>query len=124
MRGAETVDDVRGGSMGACGAGGGMGEGAGRRGGVTASGIAADDAGALRAGGRGGGHVEVLATDGSITLSATVEGAIQPLVRALGTLELTDLVLAEPDLEESVLKMYSSPADANPDDTEQREAVR
>ena len=90
----------------------------------TAIGLTAHDASALLAGVPGVGHVEVLATDGSITLSATVEGAIQPLVRALGTLELTDLVLAEPDLEESVLKMYSSPADANPDDTEQREAVR
>ncbi|RAX47149.1 ABC transporter ATP-binding protein [Arthrobacter sp. AQ5-06] len=85
----------------------------------TANGITAHDAGALLDGVPGVGHLEVLDSDGSITLSATVEGAIQPLVRALGALELTDLVLEEPDLEEAVLKMYSSPAD-----TDQREAAR
>ena len=59
------------------------------------------------------GQVEVLEADGSVTLSATLEGAIQPLVRMLGSLELTDLVLDEPDLEEAVLKMYSGqPEDA------------
>ncbi|MET3204094.1 MULTISPECIES: ABC transporter ATP-binding protein [unclassified Arthrobacter] len=121
---ADTVAILRDGRIIAVESVSGLREGAVRRVRFTAIGITAHDASALLAGVPGVGHVEVLATDGSITLSATVEGAIQPLVRALGTLELTDLVLAEPDLEESVLKMYSSPADANPDDTEQREAVR
>lgn len=77
---------------------------------LTANGITAHDAGALLGAVPGVGHVEVLDSGGSITLSATVEGAILPLVRALGRLELTDLVLEEPDLEEAVLKMYSRPA--------------
>jgi ABC-2 type transport system ATP-binding protein len=54
----------------------------------------------------------VLEAGRTVTLTATLEGSIQPLVRALGTLELKDLVLEEPDLEESVLKMYSSPQEA------------
>jgi ABC-2 type transport system ATP-binding protein len=57
----------------------------------------------------GVGQVEVLESDGAVTLSATLEGAIQPLVHMLGSLELTDLVLDEPDREEAVLKMYSGP---------------
>lgn len=121
---ADTVAILRDGRIIAVESVSGLREGAVRRVRFTANGITAHDAGALLAGVPGVGHVEVLTTDGSITLSATVEGAIQPLVRALGTLELTDLVLAEPDLEESVLKMYSSPADANPADTDQPEAVR
>ena len=68
---------------------------------------------ALLSGVPGVGQVEVLEADGSVTLSAVLEGAIQPLVRMLGSLELTDLVLDEPDLEEAVLKMYSGqPEDA------------
>ena len=51
----------------------------------------------------------MLEADGSVTLSAVLEGAIQPLIRMLGSLELTDLVLDEPDLEEAVLKMYAVP---------------
>ena len=111
---ADTVAILRDGRIIAVESVNGLREGAVRRVRFTANGITAHDAGALLGGVPGVGHVEVLESDGSITLSATVEGAIQPLVRALGTLELTDLVLEEPDLEESVLKMYSSPPDANP----------
>lgn len=46
---------------------------------------------------------------GSTEATATLRGAIQPFVQAISTLSLTDLVLEEPDLEESVLKLYSSP---------------
>jgi ABC-2 type transport system ATP-binding protein len=111
---ADTVAILRDGRIIAVESVNGLREGAVRRVRFTANGITAHDAGALLGGVPGVGHVEVLESDGSITLSATVEGAIQPLVRALGTLELTDLVLEEPDLEESVLTMYSSPAEANP----------
>ncbi|MEB0265020.1 ABC transporter ATP-binding protein [Cryobacterium sp. 10I5] len=40
---------------------------------------------------------------------ATLEGAIAPFIQAIATLALTDLVLEEPDLEESVLKLYTAP---------------
>ncbi|MCP8998282.1 ABC transporter ATP-binding protein [Pseudarthrobacter sp. RMG13] len=111
---ADTVAILRDGRIIAVESVSGLREGAVRRVRFTANGITAHDAGALLGGVPGVGHVEVMESDGSITLSATVAGAIQPLVRALGALELTDLVLEEPDLEESVLKMYSSPAGTDP----------
>lgn len=43
-----------------------------------------------------------------VDLSTTWEGPIQPLIHTLAALELTDLVIEEPDLEESVLKMYGT----------------
>lgn len=45
---------------------------------------------------------------GSIEATATLEGEIQPFLKALATLDLTDLVIEEPDLEESVLQLYST----------------
>ncbi|ALV42522.1 ABC transporter [Pseudarthrobacter sulfonivorans] len=110
---ADTVAILRDGRIIAVESVNGLREGAVRRVRFTANGITAHDAGAMLGGVPGVGHVAVLESGGSITLSATVEGAIQPLVRALGTLDLTDLVLEEPDLEESVLKMYSSPAETD-----------
>jgi ABC-2 type transport system ATP-binding protein len=86
----------------------------------SANGITAHDAGAVLGAVPGVGHVEVLESDGTVTLSATLEGAIQPLVQALGTLQLRDLVLEEPDLEESVLQLYSSPGDAGSRDSTHR----
>ncbi|MBG6180543.1 ABC transporter ATP-binding protein [Arthrobacter sp. CAN_A1] len=50
--------------------------------------------------------MEVKETESTIDMTATLEGAIQPLVRALAPLELSDLVIEEPDLEESVLTLY------------------
>ncbi|MCZ2402127.1 ABC transporter ATP-binding protein [Paenarthrobacter sp. Z7-10] len=41
--------------------------------------------------------------------SATLAGAIAPILAALAVLPLTDLVLEEPDLEESVLSLYTAP---------------
>jgi ABC-2 type transport system ATP-binding protein len=87
----------------------GLREGAVRRVRLTTHGIAAHDAVALLSGVPGVGQVQVLETDGAVTLSAVLEGAIHPLIRMLGSLELTDLVLDEPDLEEAVLKMYAVP---------------
>ena len=74
----------------------------------TATGISAADAGALLAGVPGIGHLEVLPARDGVELSATLGGAIQPLLRVLAGLELTELVLEEPDLEESVLELYGS----------------
>lgn len=45
---------------------------------------------------------------------ATLSGEIAPFVQAISTLQLRDLVLEEPDLEESVLKLYSAPTPAAP----------
>ncbi|WP_426763794.1 ABC transporter ATP-binding protein [Pseudarthrobacter sp. 1G09] len=75
----------------------------------TASHTTAPDAVALLTAVPGIGNIEVLESNGGVTLAAVLEGAIQPLLHALGRLELTDLVLEEPDLEESVLKMYATP---------------
>ena len=49
---------------------------------------------------------------GGVAVSARLAGAVQPLVRALAAVELTDLVLEEPDLEEAVLGLYTAPARA------------
>lgn len=104
---ADTVAILRDGRIIAVESVSGLREGAVRRLRLTAAGIAAHDAVALLAGVPGVGHVEVLEADGSVTLSAVLEGAIQPLMRVLGSFTLTDLVLDEPDLEEAVLKMYA-----------------
>lgn len=104
---ADTVAILRDGRIIAVESVSGLREGAVRRVRLTASGIAAHDAVALLAGVPGVGQVEVLEADGGVTLSAVLEGNIQPLVHALGSFTLTDLVLDEPDLEEAVLKMYA-----------------
>ena len=41
-------------------------------------------------------------------LTATVEGAIDPFVKALAQVTVHDLTIEEPDLEESVLRLYGS----------------
>jgi ABC-2 type transport system ATP-binding protein len=111
---ADTVAILRGGRIVAVESVSGLREGAVRRLRLTAHGITAHDAGALLGAVPGLGHVEVLESNSTVTLTATLEGDIQPLVHALASLQLTDLVLEEPDLEESVLKMYSSPQEAAP----------
>jgi ABC-2 type transport system ATP-binding protein len=105
---ADTVAILRDGHIIAVESVSGLREGAVRRVRITAAGIAADDAVALLTRVPGVGQVEVLESDGTVTLSALLEGPIQPLVRILGSLQLTDLVLEEPDLEDAVLKMYSA----------------
>lgn len=74
----------------------------------TATGISAADAGALLARVPGIGHLEVLPAGDGVELSATMGGAIQPLLQVLAPLSLTELVLEEPDLEESVLGLYGT----------------
>lgn len=41
-----------------------------------------------------------------VRLRATIDGDIDPLVKVLAHYEVTDLVVEEPDLEESVLRLY------------------
>ncbi|MET1034396.1 MAG: ABC transporter ATP-binding protein [Arthrobacter sp.] len=43
---------------------------------------------------------------GTTIATATVEGPVGPLVRALAGIDVVDLVLEEPDLEEAVLTLY------------------
>ncbi|MDE8667027.1 ABC transporter ATP-binding protein [Pseudarthrobacter sp. H3Y2-7] len=108
---ADTVAILRDGKIIAVESVSGLREGAVRHLRFSATGITGHDAGALLGAVPGVGHVEVLESNGTVTLSATLAGAIQPLVKALSTLQLKDLVLEEPDLEESVLQMYSSPGE-------------
>jgi len=49
---------------------------------------------------------EVPPDDGIATVQATLEGSIDDVVRALGGHRILDLVVQEPDLEESVLRFY------------------
>ncbi|MCP1415075.1 ABC transporter ATP-binding protein [Paenarthrobacter sp. A20] len=87
----------------------------------NSTGTAANDVGALLARVPGVANVAVreLPADGhatgTVTATATLSGDVQPLVQELARLNLTDLVLEEPDLEEAVLTLYtgSSPGTDN-----------
>ncbi|WP_336644807.1 ABC transporter ATP-binding protein [Microbacterium sp. USHLN186] len=57
--------------------------------------------------------LEVTPLAGILQLSATVEGAIDPFVKALAEVTVHDLTIEEPDLEESVLRLYG-PASLSP----------
>nr|WP_201470403.1 ABC transporter ATP-binding protein [Microbacterium hydrocarbonoxydans] len=48
--------------------------------------------------------------DGTLQLSGTVDGAIDPFIKALAPFEVRDLTVEEPDLEESVLRLYGDAA--------------
>ncbi|MFS0894915.1 ABC transporter ATP-binding protein [Microbacterium sp. 179-I 3D3 NHS] len=48
--------------------------------------------------------------DGVLHVSGTVEGGIDPFVKALARFEVRDLSVEEPDLEESVLRLYGASA--------------
>ncbi|WP_454811197.1 ABC transporter ATP-binding protein [Paenarthrobacter nitroguajacolicus] len=58
----------------------------------------------LKADGHAGGTVEA---------TATLSGHVQPLIQALSKLNVTDLVLEEPDLEEAVLTLYTAQSVGN-----------
>jgi ABC-2 type transport system ATP-binding protein len=75
---------------------------------LAAAGISPDDAGALLRRVPGVGHLEVKVAADGVELSTTVEGSVQPLLQVLASLQLIDVVIEEPDLEESVLKMYGT----------------
>jgi ABC-2 type transport system ATP-binding protein len=51
---------------------------------------------------------------GTVTVTATVEAEIDPLVKSLAGFRVTGLVVAEPDLEEAVLSLYSPVAPPPP----------
>lgn len=48
-----------------------------------------------------------VATDDRAGITATIEGDIDPFVKAASRFHITDLVVEEPDLEESVLRLYN-----------------
>jgi ABC-2 type transport system ATP-binding protein len=54
--------------------------------------------------------LDVSPGDGGLLLTATVEGAIDPFVKALATFDVHTLTVEEPDLEESVLRLYGDDA--------------
>ncbi|WEK61654.1 MAG: ABC transporter ATP-binding protein [Candidatus Microbacterium colombiense] len=58
----------------------------------------------------GFGGVEAQSRDGLVHLSGTVDGAIDPLLKHLARFEVRDLTIEEPDLEESVLRLYGEAA--------------
>ena len=82
--------------------------------------IATTDAAAARAGfdrvpGLTG--LDTHEVDGILHLAGTVDGAIDPFIKALAPFEVRDLTVEEPDLEESVLRLYgasATPASARP----------
>ncbi|MET3901701.1 ABC transporter ATP-binding protein [Paenarthrobacter sp. 4246] len=83
----------------------------------NSTGTAANDVGALLARVPGIANVVVreLPADGhaagTVVATATLSGHVQPLVQELARLDLTDLVLEEPDLEEAVLTLYTGGVD-------------
>lgn len=54
--------------------------------------------------------VEIAASGDAVRLSATVEGDIDPFVKAIARHRIVDLAVEEPDLEESVLRLYGDPS--------------
>ncbi|WP_347108155.1 ABC transporter ATP-binding protein [Paenarthrobacter sp. S56] len=79
----------------------------------NATGTQAHDVGALLARVPGVGNVKLRETPqdnvagAAVEATATLSGAVQPLIQELSRLHLTDLVLEEPDLEEAVLTLYT-----------------
>ena len=57
-------------------------------------------------------ELDCRSTETGAEATAVFSGAITPFVQAIATLNLTDLVVEEPDLEESVLRLYSAPSPA------------
>ena len=51
--------------------------------------------------------------DGPVRLSATIDGDVDPIVKLIARYRVTDLVVEEPDLEESVLALYGPNANGN-----------
>lgn len=77
---------------------------------MSATGLSTAELAARLGGLAGVGDLDCTVTAaGAAEATATLRGEIQPFVQAISTLTLTDLVLEEPDLEESVLKLYSTP---------------
>ncbi|MBT2484430.1 MULTISPECIES: ABC transporter ATP-binding protein [unclassified Microbacterium] len=60
--------------------------------------------------------IEVVASGEAVRLSATVEGDIDPFVKAIARHRIVDLAVEEPDLEESVLRLYGDQSTATKGD--------
>jgi len=56
---------------------------------------------------------EVRAQDDRVIVHATIEGEIDPLVKALAHFHVAELLIEEPDLEESVLRLYGAASTDN-----------
>ncbi|MDH6236112.1 ABC transporter ATP-binding protein [Cryobacterium sp. CG_9.6] len=78
---------------------------------MSASGVGTAELAAILGAVPGVGDLECTVLSPSETeATATLSAAIQPFIQAISTLQLTNLVLEEPDLEESVLGLYEAPA--------------
>ncbi len=55
-------------------------------------------------------ELDVRSSADAVRVSATVEGDIDPLVKVLAQHRVIDLAVEEPDLEESVLRLYGEPS--------------
>ena len=51
---------------------------------------------------------EVRALDDRVIVNATIEGELDPLVKALARFHVAELSIEEPDLEDSVMRLYGS----------------
>ncbi|MFJ4223634.1 ABC transporter ATP-binding protein [Microbacterium sp. NPDC089695] len=67
--------------------------------------------------------LEVAEADGIVHVSGSVEGAIDPFVKALARVEVHDLTVEEPDLEESVLRLYGDTSTASVDTSDRPDAA-
>jgi ABC-2 type transport system ATP-binding protein len=56
-------------------------------------------------------ELELHPADGLVRISATMDGEIDPLVKAMAAYRVLDLDVEAPDLEESVLQLYGAAAD-------------
>jgi ABC-2 type transport system ATP-binding protein len=51
-------------------------------------------------------HIDIRLKGGVVRIETSIDGDIDPLVKTLARFRVTDLIIAEPDLEESVLALY------------------
>jgi ABC-2 type transport system ATP-binding protein len=63
-----------------------------------------------------GAVTEVPNGPGTLALSATLDSNVDAFVKAVARLDIVDLTMEEPDLEETVLAFYGADADATADD--------
>ena len=56
----------------------------------------------------------IVRQDGTIHVQGTVEGGMDAVIKVLARYRVLDLAVEEPDLEESVLRLYGEPAAADP----------
>jgi len=72
----------------------------------------ADEVRARFAGAGGSNALGIVSGANGVQVSGTVEGAIDPIVKTLAQFDVCELTVEEPDLEESVLRLYGPPTDA------------